>query len=398
MEKNACHIGLELTSHSVKLVAGFVLNDLVYVLDMMEEECGGLENGLIVDSDLAVQAIRNVVNRASKNLHIAIREVSIALPPFGLQCFTDTGATNTIDGNDIIRHVDTVNILTAMKKRALSDPDLKIIDIVPDTFIINGNERYAVEPIGKTSQVLSLHASIYAMSEKVIGQFANCIAKAGFEVRHRVIAPYANALYLSTNSAIPSSYILLDIGHSVTTVSQVHKRTSIVNSKMLRFGGETITKAISERFNIEPDEAEELKRVYGIDRNPSFPVYLKNEITFDDLSEAITGVLIPALESVREIIRNFSLEDNEKLPVVIIGGTSDLNNLEKIVADTLETSVIDFTMETIGARDKSLITALGIIRYCAIQPQSGEEENISTSITRVDQKKNSRNYKFDEEL
>lgn len=45
MEKNDCYIGLELGSSSIKLVAGFVLNDQINILNTIEEECSGMENG-----------------------------------------------------------------------------------------------------------------------------------------------------------------------------------------------------------------------------------------------------------------------------------------------------------------------------------------------------------------
>lgn len=398
MVKNSCFVGLELSSESVKAVTGFLLNDAICVLDMVEEKCDGLERGLIKNVDALVNSIRNVINKTSKDLNVVIKEVSLIVPPFGLLCISDTGSTNTIDGNDIIRHVDTTNILTAMRKRVLADPDLKIVDIVPDTFIIDNNERFDHEPLGKVSKVLSLHASIYAMNDKVVSQFESVVNKAGYEVKYKVNAPYASALYLSTISNIPNTYILVDIGESITTISKVHNKTSIIHSKMIKFGGRNITQEIAEQFNIDYDDAERLKRIYGIDYNPNFTAYIHDKIQLDDLADVILNVLKPLLLKVKSVINEFSIDNNERLPVVLSGGTSELHNINDIVEDVLETKVVKYSVESIGARDKSLISILGSIKYGAIQPTVDEEEIASTTINRVETNKKSKSYKFDEEL
>ena len=54
-------------------------------------------------------------------------------------------------------------------------------------------------------------------------------------------------------------------------------------------------------------------------------------------------------------------------------------------------------MHTLGARDRSLVTTLGLIKYAAIQPKINEEETITIQVNRVNKKKNE-TYNFDEEL
>ena len=297
---------------------------------------------------------------------------------------------------DIIKRIDISNILTAMKKRSLADNDLKIVDIVPDVYMLDNNDRYAIAPIGKTSKVLSLHASIYAMSEKVINQFVGCVKKANVNVKYTVIAPYAASLYLSTNKVIPNSYILVDIGHSLTTVAQISHETNVINSTIIKFGGHDITKAIAERFNISFDEAEELKQNYGIDHDLNFNTYILNDIKLNDLADVITKKLDVLIEQVDKTIKEFCT-NNEQYPVVLTGGTSNLNNIKNYMSDALDLDVVDYPLLTIGARKFELINTLGLIKYWAIQPVINEDEVVTTTVSRVNQKP-TRGYKFDEEL
>ena len=262
--------------------------------------------------------------------------------------------------------------------------------------MLDNNDRYAIAPIGKTSKVLSLHASIYAMSEKVINQFVGCVKKANVNVKYTVIAPYAASLYLSTNKVIPNSYILVDIGHSLTNVAQISHETNVINSTIIKFGGHDITKAIAERFNISFDEAEELKQNYGIDHDMNFNTYILNDIKLNDLADVITKKLDVLIEQVDKTIKEFCT-NNEQYPVVLTGGTSNLNNIKNYMSDALDLDVVDYPLLTIGARKFELINTLGLIKYWAIQPVINEDEVVTTTVSRVNQKP-TRGYKFDEEL
>lgn len=384
--ENKYHIALELTSQSIKLVAGFVLNEKVYVVDVIQRYCAGLSNGLIQDVDETVKVLKEVIANASQKLNCTIKDVSLVLPPFNLACATDSGSTNTIDGNDRIQHVDVSNIITQIKKRNFKEKDLKIIDVIPDRFYLDNNEQYLVEPLGKISETLSLHASIYAISNKVVALFENCFEKAGINIKYMTISPYASSLYLSTIDGMPSSYILFDLGHSFSTITYVHQKNTIIKSSIVAFGGDDITKYISKTFNISYKEAEILKIKYGIDSDPCFEVPIKEGITFNRLADAITSSIKPFLSGAKRAIDELN-PDKEDLPIVLIGGTSSLKSIENLIADELEQSVLTYQMLTIGARDRGLIPALGLIKYCANQPHNDEEEKIDITISRVDNRK-----------
>ena len=147
-----------------------------------------------------------------------------------------------------------------------------------------------------------------------------------------------------------------------------------------------ITKYISKTFNISYKDAEILKIKYGIDSDPCFEVPIKEGITFNRLADAITSSIKPFLNGAKKAIEELN-PDKEDLPIVLIGGTSSLKSIENLIADELEQSVLTYQMLTIGARDRGLIPTLGLIKYCANQPHSNEEEKIDITISRVDNRK-----------
>lgn len=400
MENSNYYLGVEFTSRAIKCLAGFCLNNQIYVLDKVEADCHGLKNGMIIDEPLVLKTFQSVVKEIEDHLKIHFTDVTVALPSINMLCKVDTGTTITVDGNNVIQHVDTMNILTAMKKSNASlYKDLTIIDIVPDTYIINETERYDEEPLGKISQSLSLHGAIYALDTPLVNAVKHLISQSCLTLKHLVPSSHAAALYLSTKAKMPESYILLDIGYQLTTVSFVHNKTQVIDSKTILFGGDDITNEIGRRFNLSYNEAELLKCRYGMEKSPAFPLYIEGKITFDDLSQAIKDVLKRNLEKVRDLLES-DFEGSENLPLIVIGGTSNLNNFYMLLANALNRTVLNFDMENIGARNKNMISVLGIIKYESKRTPVVEEETITSSITRVDNKKVSKkqNYKFDEEL
>ena len=95
-----------------------------------------------------------------------INEVTLSIPAFNLVCMRESGTTNTIDGNDIIRQVDINNIISQLGKSSISNPELKIVDIVPYEYILDNKEIHFESPVDKISKV-SLAFSFFFSSDNI---------------------------------------------------------------------------------------------------------------------------------------------------------------------------------------------------------------------------------------
>ena len=396
--KNQPHVALEITSKSVRIAVGNEVNGKIYILDLIEEPCNGIQNGFIVDSVSVVSTIKNVLSKIQENLSLKIEEVTLVVPPFNLSCMIDSQSFVTASSDGLIENNDIRNIITMMKKKALGDADLKIIDAVPDKYIINGNEVFSYAPLGKRSDQITISAFLYAVSEKMLRQYISCSESVGLNVKFLAVAPYAESLYLSTVDNIPTNYILLDVGHSITTVSYVINNKSILASRMINFGGHNITKHIMETLNISYAEAEELKCKYGIDKDPLIPIHIKDGITFDDLTKAIMSSFDDYFDKISRVIKLFNIAPNANVPMVITGGSAQLNKFNSVLSEELNVDIIDYSSNTLGAREKSFITILGALKYSAIQPTVDQEEQVISTITRVGNRINLKKDDLDDEL
>ena len=61
--KNQPHIALEITSKSVRIAVGNEVNGKIYILDLIEKDCNGIQNGFIVDNGIVVNTIKSILNQ-----------------------------------------------------------------------------------------------------------------------------------------------------------------------------------------------------------------------------------------------------------------------------------------------------------------------------------------------
>ena len=399
---NGRYTALEISSKTVRLVHGYTLDGLVYVLHALESNVNALDDGFVVESDALTAAIKGVINAANETLNIKIRNVILALPPMGLTFIRDSAITNTISPDNKIAQIDVNNCISQLKKVKVSD-QLKIIDVVPYTYILENHETHNEPPIGRTSSTLTINASIYALDRTLVDGYLHAIEKAGLKVRQMVISPFATALYLQDNEQVTStsaSYYLLNIGSEITSLTQIAYRNVIAQSGCFKFGGDRITEYMAEKLSLTIKEAKMLKEKYGMDNEPSFKVNVYNNLTIRDISSTIKEAVDQLVLKIKKQIQTWSSNDSRYLPVVLTGGGSKLNGLKELLEKELQVTIIDATPYSFGARDKSYQNCLGLIKYAdKYLSKEVDDEFTQTQISRMPSKETRRNsYNVNEEL
>ena len=396
------YTALEISSKSVRLVHGYALDGLVYVLLALESNVNALDGGQVVESDALTAAIKGVINAANETLSIKIKEVVLALPPMGLFFTREKAITNTISLDNKVAQIDINNCISQLKKVKVSD-GLKIIDVVPYSYELENHENHYEAPIGRTSQTLTVNASIYALDRNLVDGYQKVVENAGIKVRQMVVAPFATALYLQDNEQVIStsaSYYLLNIGSEITSLTQIAHRYLVSHSGCFKFGSDRITEYMAEKLSLTTKEAKMLKERYGMDVEPSFKVNIYNGLTIKDISSTIREAVEPLIAAIKKQIASWSTNDNRYLPVVLTGGGTKLNGLKELLEKELQVTIIDATPYSFGARDKSYQNCLGLIKYAdKFIPMEADDEFAQTTISRVQSKDSRRHsYNVHEEL
>ena len=404
-ESNRRYAAMEISSKTVKLIYGYVQDDLVYVLHALETNVNAVESGVVVESEALTSAIKGLINTANENLNIQIKEVLLALPPMGLNFTNERAMSNTISSDSIVAQLDINNCISILMKTKVKDMT-EIIDVIPYQYILETNETLTDSPICKRSRNINVLGTVYSMDKLFVEGYVKAVTNAGLIVKKVVPAPLASALYLSNCDQIAnscSSYYLLNIGSNITTLSQINQKIMITKNKCFRFGGDVLTEKLQQKFNLSMKDAKMLKEKYGIDKSPSFKVKVFNDLTMSDIGDCIKENILPVIESLKQQISNWSGTENKYLPIVLVGGGTSLYGLRELLEKNLQLTVIDVIPYSFGARNKSYENCLGLIKYADKYIQTEEDDPfISTSISRVPQKEvlrsSGQHYDINEEL
>jgi hypothetical protein len=103
-------------------------------------------------------------------------------------------------------------------------------------------------------------------------------------------------------------------------------------------------------------------------------------------------------DKISRIIKLFNIPVTSNVPMVVTGGSAHLTKLNSVLSEELNIDIIDYSSNTLGAREKSYITLLGAIKYSAIQPTVDQEEQVISTITRVGNRINLKKDDLDDEL
>lgn len=126
--------------------------------------------------------------------------------------------------------------------------------------------------------------------------------------------------------------VLVDFGSSSTSVGIV-RRGHLVVSYSIASGGDALTRAIVQAFNMDFAQAEQYKRAYGLDENQ----------VEGKVAAALKPVFVGIVDEIKKAIQYYKTEIGDSGPVtalVLAGGSSVLPGVVPFLAEALGLEVL----------------------------------------------------------
>lgn len=120
--------------------------------------------------------------------------------------------------------------------------------------------------------------------------------------------------------------LLLDLGSSATDMSII-KDTKVVFTRSIPVAGEAFTRAVSQGLGIEPKQAEEYKKTYGLAANQ-----LEGKVR-----QALEPVFRMVIDEIKKAIHFYQSEEKGDTPtsVIITGGASTMPDIVPYLTENL---------------------------------------------------------------
>ncbi len=366
---------IEMTSKYLKFLIGYDSGEDLCVMYTNSFPLNHfIENGHVVNKNALMDIIKSISSFYDTNMkkNVNIDDAILVLPPYGLKVFHDAPVTPCLnpDGKVHTHEIQTLNTMILKGDAVPKSSHNSIVNIVPDSYILADGKSYSAMPIGRISSSIAMQALLLTLPNDLISDFTGVFEGSGIHLRRLVVAPFAATELMARDINIPLDYYLVDIGAEITTVSIVSMK-KLYNSYHFAWGSDDITKHISESFHISFEEAETLKKEYGLDStNLSFPVpishseydgdhylhELKNIIReeLDKFSEYLNTAIDVLMAPYDDSARNMAME--------LVGGGAMLNGLcDYLVGKVPASTVKVFTPTALGARNPALANVLGTI-------------------------------------
>ena len=368
---------IELGSKKLKLVVGYEIDGKVYVLYTLVKPYGhAIEAGAFVDPNKVSQTIESVreFTDPSAKLKLNITDVLLCIPPYGLGIYQTRQVTTVVTEDSKISNLDIKNIYALIRNSAYPLNDKALVDVIPESFTLDHGRIFARPPLGESSSTLTVSAKVQTLPKLLVDNYQNVLSNGGMISRRNVIAPLAATEIIASYGDLPSNYILVDIGSSITTVSFIGNN-ALYGSTYFNWGGDNITEKIIESFNINEADAEKYKMMYGIDNremNFKAPICTTDDGTGhevhhmnDELNAIIKGELDIFVNYLNDAV-NAVVSQHDKsyrnFPMLLVGGGAELTGLVNyITPKVLSETVQVVSSRTLGARNPTFFNCLGMI-------------------------------------
>lgn len=368
-------VGLDIGTTKICTVIGELASD--GVLDIIGEgtvPSDGLRRGVVVNLERTIASVKRSVAAAERVAGVEVRHALVGVAGSHLKAFTSHGMAAIRRGQEITAaDVErTIENATAVPLEA----NMEVLHVIPQEYVVDGQDGIK-DAVGMSGVRLEADVHIIAGAQGPLQNLKRCARDAGVEVSSTVVQALASGLAVLDDNEKELTTVLIDIGGGTTDVG-VFRHGNLADSAVIPLGGDHITQDISQLLRIPPDEAERVKKKYGVavpdlaDREVALevahPNYTASLSTFE-LAQVIRPRVVEILDMVKSTLEQ-RVGALELLAgsVVITGGASLMPGLERVAAERFRLPVrIGKPVGVSGLVDvvasPAHATAVGLVRY-----------------------------------
>ena len=249
---------IDIGSDTFKIIVGEAYEDKINVLAASTIKSKGIRKGLIVDSNLAVNAIRDGIKEINNELGFEIKKIITNVPDYNVKFMYVTGKIN-VDGIIETRHVSTVIKDSVYNKL---DKDYELVTVVPLDFIIDGHEGND-RPVGIECNILEIKGIMISVPKKNIYSVVSVLEAAGLEVVDITISGLADYYQVRNKKTDKKLGAIINLGHETTNVSIINNG-KIMNTETIQLGGINVENDIAYVFGTNIVDARKIKEKFAL--------------------------------------------------------------------------------------------------------------------------------------
>ncbi len=337
-------VGLDIgTTKVCAVVAAKDENGRVNILGIGRSVSEGITRGVVTHIDRTTNAISTAVSEAQAQAGVAIRSVIVGIAGDHIQSFQSRGVIAISGPEHEVTQSDIDRLIEDTKRVALPS-DRKIIHVIPQEFIIDGQDG-VYDPLGMSGVRMEANVHIITGLVSAAQNIYKCVQRAGLEVSDMVLEPLASSYAVLDDEEKEVGIALLDVGGGTTDLAVFEERT-IRHTAVIGIAGRKVTDDIRKALGVLNDQAERLKMEQGfaflpavVDNQPIVLPGVGGRAPIEIDKKLLAQIIQPRMEEIFEIaaleIKRSGYSKHLSGGVVLTGGGALIKGTADLAREVL---------------------------------------------------------------
>ena len=380
-------VGIDIGTSRIAAVVGEVNNfNQIEIICSSSYKCTGIKKTKIINEEEVSNSLVKVLDKIEDESGLRVNSAYVTIPG---KYTTIVQNSITKEARDKYSGISLRDVQTAiMQVKDIDIPEGKVsIDIVPDKFILDTGKT-TEDPVGSLSSSFTLKAQIILADKEYVRQISSIFKKAGIDVDGLVPTTLAQRNLILDNNELHDNVMILDMGAGNTDIG-VFEGSSYLYTNTIPLGGNSITNDIALVLNISEEEADKLKKQYGLalksfidNDNDILLNTFKGEnrnktIKSSELIEIIEARIEEIFSLVNKDITNQGIKTRINNVILTGQGITNINKCDVAGKINLNIPVKIATVRLISTVKPTFRVAYALVRYIASRPFT---KTVSSSI------------------
>lgn len=380
-------VGIDIGTSRIAAVVGEVNNfNQIEIICSSSYKCTGIKKTKIINEEEVSNSLVKVLEKIEDESGLRVNSAYVTIPG---KYTTIVQNSITKEARDKYSGISLRDVQTAiMQVKDIDIPEGKVsIDIVPDKFILDTGKT-TEDPVGSLSSSFTLKAQIILADKEYVRQISSIFKKAGIDVDGLVPTTLAQRNLILDNNELHDNVMILDMGAGNTDIG-VFEGSSYLYTNTIPLGGNSITNDIALVLNISEEEADKLKKQYGLalksfidNDNDILLNTFKGEnrnktIKSSELIEIIEARIEEIFSLVNKDITNQGIKTRINNVILTGQGITNINKCDVAGKINLNIPVKIATGRLISTVKPTFRVAYALVRYIASRPFT---KTVSSSI------------------
>ncbi len=370
--------GIDIGTSKVCTVLGEVNNfEQIEIICCTSYKCNGLKKSKIVNEDDISLSISKTIQEAEERAGFKINSAYVTIPGKYVTIVQNSIVKEVKDKFDGITQKDLQNAMLQLKDIEVPE-DKTLIDIVIDKIMLDTG-KVVKDPVGSFASSFTIGAQVILAEKEYVRKLNSIFKKAGLEIDGIIPATLAERNLILDKNELSDNVMLLDVGAGNTDIG-VFEEEKFVYTGTVPLGGDNITHDIELVLDISHEEAEKLKKQYGL----ALKSFIDNDneiilntckddtkpktIKSSELIEIIEARVEEIFSLVNKEISNEGIKSKINNVILTGQGITSINKSDVAGKIVLNIPVKISTGRAVSTIKPEFRTSYALVRYIAARP------------------------------